>query len=131
MATSNEEKTIPPESVRNVSEDTFSDSNASSLPSLLPERSTSSTEEELGSFRETDAIVQPDEGPSLQEPKAPDRPLRKLSSLKWPYIPDMPSHPDPLTRDDPKPLNLTQYEAVGNYLLQQIKAFLVELIYGF
>ncbi|KAL5507571.1 hypothetical protein ACEPAH_7027 [Sanghuangporus vaninii] len=43
----------------------------------------------------------------------PPRPLRKLSSLKWPYVPDMPSYPDPLTRDDPKPLNLSQYEAIA------------------
>ncbi|KAH8118965.1 hypothetical protein DFH11DRAFT_1685992 [Phellopilus nigrolimitatus] len=41
------------------------------------------------------------------------RPLRKLSSLKWPYVPDAPSYPDPLTRDDPKPLNLSQYEAIA------------------
>ena len=41
------------------------------------------------------------------------RPLRKLSSLKWPYVPDLPSYPDPLTRDDPKPLSLPQYEAIA------------------
>ncbi|KAL5523522.1 hypothetical protein ACEPAG_7695 [Sanghuangporus baumii] len=41
------------------------------------------------------------------------RALRKLTSLKWPYVPDMPSYPDPLTRDDPKPLTLGQYESIA------------------
>ena len=45
-----------------------------------------------------------------------DKPLRKLTSLKWPYVPDEPSYPDPLKRDDPKPLNLAQYEAIGERL---------------
>ncbi|KAI5118881.1 hypothetical protein M0805_003556 [Coniferiporia weirii] len=52
------------------------------------------------------------EVPSLP-PLEPARQLRKLSSLKWPYVPDTSSYPDPLTRDDPKPLNLTQYEAIA------------------
>jgi zinc finger HIT domain-containing protein 3 len=39
--------------------------------------------------------------------------LRPLTSLKWPYVPDMPAYPDPLQRDDPKPLQTHQYEAIG------------------
>lgn len=41
------------------------------------------------------------------------QPLRALTSLKWPYVPEEPAYPDPLKRDDPKPLQLTQYEAIG------------------
>ncbi|KAL5485472.1 hypothetical protein ACEPAI_8114 [Sanghuangporus weigelae] len=52
--------------------------------------------------------------PSRSDSPFSDAPtLRKLSSLKWPYVPDMPSYPDPLTRDDPKPLSLRQYEAIA------------------
>jgi hypothetical protein len=39
--------------------------------------------------------------------------LRPLTSLRWPYVEDVPSHPDPLKRDDPKALSLPQYEAIG------------------
>lgn len=42
-------------------------------------------------------------------------PLRPLTSLKWPYVPEESAYPDPLKRDDPKPLQLTQYEAIGSY----------------
>ena len=55
----------------------------------------------------TTEVVESDGPP----PAAP--PLRRLASLNWPYVPDEPSHPDPLKRDDPKPLNLRQYEAIG------------------
>ncbi|KIY49987.1 hypothetical protein FISHEDRAFT_36364 [Fistulina hepatica ATCC 64428] len=40
-------------------------------------------------------------------------PLKPLSSLKWPYVPEASEFPDPLQRDDPKPLSLQQYEAVA------------------
>ncbi|KAG6825522.1 hypothetical protein H0H92_003394 [Tricholoma furcatifolium] len=40
-------------------------------------------------------------------------PLRPLTSLKWPYIPDESAYPDPLKRDDPKTLKLQQYEAIA------------------
>lgn len=40
-------------------------------------------------------------------------PLRPLTSLKWPYVPEESAFPDPLKRDDPKPLQLPQYEAIG------------------
>jgi len=39
--------------------------------------------------------------------------LRPLTSLKWPYVPDESAYPDPLKRDDPKPLQTAQYEAIG------------------
>ena len=42
-------------------------------------------------------------------------PLRPLASLKWPYVPEESAYPDPLKRDDPKPLQLPQYEAIGPY----------------
>jgi len=41
-------------------------------------------------------------------------PLRPLTSLKWPYIPEESAYPDPLKRDDPKLVQLPQYEAIGN-----------------
>jgi hypothetical protein len=40
-------------------------------------------------------------------------PLRPLTSLKWPYAPEESAYPDPLKRDDPKLLQLHQYEAIG------------------
>ena len=41
-------------------------------------------------------------------------PLRPLTSLKWPYVPEESAYPDPLKRDDPKIVQLSQYEAIGN-----------------
>jgi len=49
------------------------------------------------------------EPPPLSDPK----PLRPLTSLKWPYIPEESAFPDPLKRDDPKPLQLRHYEAIA------------------
>ena len=43
-----------------------------------------------------------------------DVPLRPLTSLKWPYVPEESAYPDPLKRDDPKPLQTAQYEAIGS-----------------
>ncbi|KAI9453774.1 hypothetical protein BJY52DRAFT_799063 [Lactarius psammicola] len=40
-------------------------------------------------------------------------PLRPLTSLKWPYVPEESTYPDPLKRDDPKPLQTRQYEAIA------------------
>ena len=45
---------------------------------------------------------------------AEDVPLRPLTSLKWPYVPEESAYPDPLKRDDPKPLQTAQYEAIGS-----------------
>ncbi|KAI0030347.1 hypothetical protein K488DRAFT_54431 [Vararia minispora EC-137] len=40
-------------------------------------------------------------------------PLRPLTELNWPYVADESAYPDPLKRDDPKPLQLRQYEAIA------------------
>ena len=45
-----------------------------------------------------------------------EAPLRPLTSLKWPYVPEESTYPDPLKRDDPKPLQTAQYEAIGSQL---------------
>ncbi|KAI0358636.1 hypothetical protein OH77DRAFT_1587650 [Trametes cingulata] len=47
------------------------------------------------------------------QPEAREPPLRPLASLKWPYVPEESAFPDPLKRDDPKPLQLPQYEAIA------------------
>ncbi|KAJ3996898.1 hypothetical protein F5050DRAFT_1756199 [Lentinula boryana] len=40
--------------------------------------------------------------------------LKPLTSLKWPYIADEePIYPDPLERNDPKPLRMRHYEAIA------------------
>ncbi|EKM80551.1 hypothetical protein AGABI1DRAFT_98714 [Agaricus bisporus var. burnettii JB137-S8] len=39
--------------------------------------------------------------------------LRPLTSLNWPYIPESSAFPDPLKRNDPKDLQLRQYEAIA------------------
>lgn len=49
-----------------------------------------------------------DEAP-LEDPK----PRIPLAALKWPYVPDESAYPDPLKRDDPKTLQLHQYESIG------------------
>ena len=51
--------------------------------------------------------------PSCEETVLEARPLRPLTSLKWPYAPEESAYPDPLKRDDPKLLQLNQYEAIG------------------
>ncbi|KAJ6498729.1 hypothetical protein C8R45DRAFT_93251 [Mycena sanguinolenta] len=55
------------------------------------------------------------EPPSAEPPLADDDapPLRPLTSLKWPYVPDESAYPDPLKRDDPKTLQTHQYEAIA------------------
>lgn len=48
-------------------------------------------------------------------------PLRPLTSLKWPYIAgEEPAYPDPLERNDPKPLRTRHYEAIGELLQPSI-----------
>ncbi|KAH9988467.1 hypothetical protein BJV74DRAFT_878231 [Russula compacta] len=44
---------------------------------------------------------------------AREAPLRPLTSLKWPYVPEESAYPDPLKRDDPKALQTAQYEAIA------------------
>lgn len=53
------------------------------------------------------------ENETLSDPVA----LRPLTSLTWPYVPDESAFPDPLKRDDPKTLQLSQYEAIGQLLI--------------
>ncbi|KAF7790038.1 hypothetical protein EIP86_000987 [Pleurotus ostreatoroseus] len=48
-----------------------------------------------------------------EELDSPELPLRPLTSLRWPYVPDESAYPDPLKRDDPKTLQLRHYEAIG------------------
>ena len=43
-----------------------------------------------------------------------DETLRPLTSLKWPYVPEESAYIDPLKRDDPKVVQLSQYEAIGD-----------------
>lgn len=43
--------------------------------------------------------------------------MKTLTSLKWPYVPEESAFPDPLKRDDPKPLQLPQYEAIGSFAI--------------
>ncbi|KAF8813947.1 hypothetical protein BYT27DRAFT_7230873 [Phlegmacium glaucopus] len=51
---------------------------------------------------------------SEEEPLATSLiPLRPLTSLKWPYVPDESAFPDPLKKNDPKALRLSQYEAIA------------------
>ncbi|KAJ7173549.1 hypothetical protein C8R46DRAFT_1083110, partial [Mycena filopes] len=88
-----------------------------SAPSLATRRTkvtcTSSSEkrEEPG-----EAEAQPAQSAAPSEPPLSDEnppPLRPLTSLKWPYVPDESAYPDPLKRDDPKPLQTHQYEAIA------------------
>ncbi|KAI0645858.1 hypothetical protein C8Q79DRAFT_721320 [Trametes meyenii] len=66
------------------------------------------TSESAGSVANT-LQEQPSRDTSMDE----GRPLRSLASLKWPYVPEESAFPDPLKRDDPKPLQLPQYEAIA------------------
>lgn len=51
--------------------------------------------------------------PLEEEEISEAKPLRPLTSLRWPYVPDESAYPDPLKRDDPKSLQLHQYEAMA------------------
>ncbi|KAG1854322.1 hypothetical protein C8R48DRAFT_807503 [Suillus tomentosus] len=52
--------------------------------------------------------------PSSTEETVDDpKPLRPLTSLNWPYVPEESAYPDPLKRDDPRPLQVHQYEAIA------------------
>ena len=52
----------------------------------------------------------------VDDETAKEIPLRPLTSLKWPYVPEESAYPDPLKRDDPKPLQMAQYEAIGSHI---------------
>ncbi|KIO34565.1 hypothetical protein M407DRAFT_240444 [Tulasnella calospora MUT 4182] len=51
----------------------------------------------------------PQNGPALVPPQV----LKPLTSLRWPYVPEAPSYPDPLSQDEVKPIQLPQYEAIA------------------
>ncbi|KAG2365369.1 hypothetical protein BDR07DRAFT_1552517 [Suillus spraguei] len=51
--------------------------------------------------------------PSTEETLDDPKPLRPLTSLNWPYVPEESAYPDPLKRDDPRPIQLHQYEAIA------------------
>jgi hypothetical protein len=55
-----------------------------------------------------------------EEQVSPPKLLRPLTSLKWPYVPEQSAYPDPLDRDDPKALQLHQYEAIGTSSVQTV-----------
>ena len=69
-----------------------------------------------------DCCVQREWGCDVGDEITEDVPLRPLTSLKWPYVPVESAYPDPLKRDDPKPLQTAQYEAIGsqNFLLSYL-----------
>jgi len=79
---------------------------------LQPEIRPSTRNDGTGSLEQ--AVVQPqlDLKPQDSLDTNAER-LRPLTSLKWPYIPEESAYPDPLKRDDPKPLQLHQYEAIA------------------
>lgn len=58
--------------------------------------------------------------PPLAEPIK----LRALTTLKWPNVEPAPAIPDPLTANDPKPLQMAHYEAIATS--SQIRALLNE-----
>ncbi|KAG2054831.1 hypothetical protein BDR06DRAFT_954728 [Suillus hirtellus] len=63
---------------------------------------------------ETSAVTHEVVPPSSAEETVDDpKPLRPLTSLNWPYVPEESAYPDPLKRDDPRPLQLHQYEAIA------------------
>ncbi|KAG1889869.1 hypothetical protein F4604DRAFT_1949758 [Suillus subluteus] len=63
---------------------------------------------------ETSAVTREAVPPSSAEETLDDpMPLRPLTSLNWPYVPEESAYPDPLKRDDPRPIQLHQYEAIA------------------
>ena len=67
-----------------------------------------------------------EEEPPLNSPT----PLRPLTSLKWPYVPDESAFPDPLKKNDPKTLQLSQYEAIGTSSFLLFFFFFFLVLYG-
>ncbi|KAH6897660.1 hypothetical protein BKA70DRAFT_1261553 [Coprinopsis sp. MPI-PUGE-AT-0042] len=61
----------------------------------------------------TQLLAPKDETKEDEAPPTEDPQLRPLTSLKWPYVPEESAYPDPLKRDDPKVLQLHQYEAIA------------------
>lgn len=67
------------------------------------------TEYQAGPSSSSSSAEAAGEEEALDDPK----PLRSLASLNWPYVPEESAYPDPLKRDDPRPVQLHQYEAIG------------------
>ncbi|KAF8198099.1 hypothetical protein BJ912DRAFT_57432 [Pholiota molesta] len=65
-----------------------------------------------GGLAQSDKKLDAEKRHPLEEPLEEPTPLRPLTSLKWPYVPDQSAFPDPLKRDDPKTIQLHQYEAI-------------------
>ncbi|KAF9482247.1 hypothetical protein BDN70DRAFT_904849 [Pholiota conissans] len=69
----------------------------------------SSSAQPVHSNNELPTVISDSSEEPLEDPKL----LRPLTSLKWPYVPEESAFPDPLKRDDPKMLQLHQYEAIA------------------
>ncbi|KZT10922.1 uncharacterized protein LAESUDRAFT_711338 [Laetiporus sulphureus 93-53] len=86
--------------------------------SAAPYRATRNTRSQSAQPTSLPQVLDP--GPSKPEAahddaavEAQHTELRPLTSLKWPYVPEESAYPDPLRRDDPKSLQLPQYEAIA------------------
>lgn len=67
----------------------------------------------------------PSNSVQLEEASLPvTAPLRPLTTLKWPNVPPPPAIPDPLTMNDPQPLQIPQYEAIATS--RKVRELLVE-----
>ncbi|KAI8993958.1 hypothetical protein BD414DRAFT_268475 [Trametes punicea] len=90
-------------------------SSCKSNTSLIAERSNTSSmaTTQSTSFATAREKITAQPRPSTPSVEHKEEPLRSLASLKWPYVPEESAFPDPLKRDDPKPLQLHQYEAIA------------------
>ncbi|KAL7281505.1 hypothetical protein ACG7TL_004820 [Trametes sanguinea] len=85
-----------------------------SAPLIKPQTSAVATETRSTDGAVADTQTSPVSGPASSSIEGSnERPLRTLASLKWPYVPEESAFPDPLKRDDPKPLQLHHYEAIA------------------
>ncbi|KAF7357893.1 hypothetical protein MVEN_00835600 [Mycena venus] len=89
-----------------------------SVPCYKKHKEVPCTSEKPRELNKTEDSESPATGPEppLEEPPLADDDapaLRPLTSLKWPYVPEESAYPDPLKRDDPKPLQTHQYEAIA------------------
>ncbi|KAF8902920.1 hypothetical protein CPB84DRAFT_1746428 [Gymnopilus junonius] len=77
---------------------------------LEPKVSTESTDVSTQNLDEPTQTTEINDSEEILEDPVP---LRPLTSLKWPYVQEESAFPDPLKRDDPKTLQLSQYEAIA------------------
>ncbi|KAJ4491724.1 hypothetical protein C8R41DRAFT_376082 [Lentinula lateritia] len=88
-------------------------SNSTSLPAateVLSSTTTSDLSSDISPAGSTMQVRNVGVDPSVLDATS----LKPLSSLKWPYIADEePIYPDPLERNDPKPLRTRHYEAIA------------------